>query len=217
MQSGLRSRPQVNQIDPDNPIVNTIDEQQREINQARSVAEVSPEKPLTDEYARKRQNVANALRRYLNRLGLGNRVDLVTQNVILPEGVDKQAKTEGLEDQLGREGIIEGFEQAGENGRRIIAVAMEIYDPNLTEEQLAQKIGGVLNHEIIHALRGLVRCYRQGVEHPHTGRQEQEACSLCKLAAYKSASTHITTEPSASTGPWVPIKIIARSCRRDVP
>ena len=146
---------QVNQIDPDNPIVNTIDEQQREINQARSVAEVSPEKPLTDEYARKRQNVANALRRYLNRLGLGNRVDLVTQNVILPEGVDKQAKTEGLEDQLGREGIIEGFEQAGENGRRIIAVAMEIYDPNLTEEQLAQKIGGVLNHEIIHALRGL--------------------------------------------------------------
>ena len=47
------------------------------------------------------------------------------------------------------------FEQAGENGRRIIAVAMEIYDPNLTEEQLAQKIGGVLNHEIIHALRGL--------------------------------------------------------------
>ena len=146
---------QVNQIDPENPIVNTIDEQQREINQARRVAEVSPEKPLTDEYARKRQNVANALRRYLNRLGLGNRVDLVTQNVILPEGVDKEAKMEGIEDQLGREGIIEGFEQAGENGRRIIAVAMEIYDPNLTEEQLAQKIGGVLNHEIIHALRGL--------------------------------------------------------------
>ena len=119
------------------------------------MAEVSPEKPLTDEYARKRQNVANALRRYLNRLGLGNRVDLVTQNVILPEGGDKEAKMEGIEDQLGREGIIEGFEQAGENGRRIIAVAMEIYDPNLTEEQLAQKIGGVLNHEIIHALRGL--------------------------------------------------------------
>ena len=27
---------QVNQIDPDNPIVNTIDEQQRQINQARA-------------------------------------------------------------------------------------------------------------------------------------------------------------------------------------
>ena len=30
---------------------------------------------------------------------------------------------------------------------------MEIYDPNLTDAELEAKIGSVLNHEIIHALK----------------------------------------------------------------
>jgi RNA-binding protein YhbY len=145
----------INQIDPQNPLVRSIDDAQRQSNAAREVSEAAVEQPLTDEYARKRQSVANALRRYLNTLGLGNRVDLVTQNVIMPENVDKEAKFGSLEEQLTSEGIIEGFEQAGENGRRVIALAMEIYDPNLSEQELALKLRGVMNHEMIHALRGL--------------------------------------------------------------
>lgn len=145
----------INQINPQDPIVRSIDNSQRQSNAAREVSEAVVEQPITDEYARKRQSVANALRKYLNTLGLGNRVDLVTQNVILPESVDKEAKFGSLQEELQSQGIIEGFEQAGDNGRRVIALAMEIYDPNLSEQDLALKLRGVMNHEMIHALRGL--------------------------------------------------------------
>ncbi len=145
----------INQINPQDPITRSIDNSQRQSNAAIEVSEAVVEQPITDEYARKRQSVANALRKYLNTLGLGNRVDLVTQNVILPESVDKEAKFGSLQEELQSQGIIEGFEQAGENGRRVIALAMEIYDPNLSEQELALKLRGVMNHEMIHALRGL--------------------------------------------------------------
>ncbi len=146
---------QLNEIDPENPVVNSIDTTQQEANRARQVSEAVSQEQITDEYARKRQRVANALRKYLNTIGLGDRVDLVTQNVIFPESVDSEAKFEGVEDQLRAQGVIEGFEQAGENGRRVIGIAMEIYDPKLSEEELALKLRGVMNHEMIHALRGL--------------------------------------------------------------
>ena len=146
---------QLNQLDPENPVVNSIDATQQEANRARQVSEAVSQEQMTDEYARKRQSVANALRKYLQTIGLGDRVDLVTQNVIFPESVDSEAKFDGIEDQLRAQGVIEGFEQAGENGRRVIGIAMEIYDPNLSEEELALKLRGVMNHEMIHALRGL--------------------------------------------------------------
>ena len=146
---------QLNQIDPENPVVNSIDLEQQEANRARQIGESVSEEQLTDEYALKRQRVANALRKYLHAIGLGDRVDLVTQNVIFPENVDKDDKYEGIEEQLKAKGVIEGFEEAGDNGRRVIGIAMEIYDPNLSEEELALKLRGVMNHEMIHALRGL--------------------------------------------------------------
>ena len=146
---------QLNQFDPENPVVNSIDATQQEANRARQVSEAVSQEQMTDEYARKRQSVANALRKYLQTIGLGDRVDLVTQNVIFPENADKEAKFGSLEEEVKSRGIIEGFEQAGENGRRVIGIAMEIYDPNLSEEELALKLRGVMNHEIIHALRGL--------------------------------------------------------------
>lgn len=146
---------QLNEIDPENPVVSSVDTTQQEANRARQVSEAVSEEKITDEYARKRQRVANALRKYLNTLGLGNRVDLITQNVIFPENADQEAKYGSLEEQLRAEGVIEGYEQAGDNGRRVIGIAMEIYDPNLSEEELALKLRGVMNHEMIHALRGL--------------------------------------------------------------
>ena len=139
-----RVEAQINEINPENPIVNSIDRTQQEVNRAKQVSEAVPEQQLTDEYARKRQRVANALRKYLRTLGLGDRVDLVTENVIFPEGLDQTPPM-----------VIEGYEEAGDSGRRVIGLAMEIYDPNLSEEQLAIKLRGVMNHEMIHALRGL--------------------------------------------------------------
>ena len=40
-----------------------------------------------------------------------------------------------------------------EENKPTIALAMEIYDPNLTDAELETKIGAVLNHEVIHALK----------------------------------------------------------------
>ena len=81
-------------------------------------------------------------------LGLSD-VDLVTQNVI--DYTDTRDPTTGVGDLS----IVEGTESQGENSRRVITLAMEIYDPNLSEAELEQRLASVLNHEIIHAMRGL--------------------------------------------------------------
>ena len=117
-------------------------EPQQANNQALVVQQEAMESQPTDEYKRKLNDVANRLRKYLFGLGLTD-VDLVTQNVI-----DGQAAIEKGQ-------IIEGSESNGEHGRRIISLAMEIYDPNITDAQLEQKLASVLNHEIIHSLKKL--------------------------------------------------------------
>jgi hypothetical protein len=51
--------------------------------------------------------------------------------------------------------LVEGEETKGVDGRRIITLAMEIYDPNLSDAELEQRLAGVLNHEIIHSMKAL--------------------------------------------------------------
>ena len=117
-------------------------------NQALVVQQEAEESQPTEEYKRKINTVANALRKYLFGLGLSD-VDLVTQNVI--DYTDTRDPTTGV----GDISIVEGTESQGENSRRVITLAMEIYDPNLSEAELEQRLASVLNHEIIHAMRGL--------------------------------------------------------------
>ena len=116
-------------------------------NQALVVQEEAEGAKPTEEYKRRINAVANALRKYLFGLGLKD-VDLVSQNVI---DYSETINPDGSKDI----NITEGSEQAGENARRIITLAMEIYDPNLSEAELEQRLAGVLNHEIIHAMKGL--------------------------------------------------------------
>jgi hypothetical protein len=116
-------------------------------NQALVVQQEAEESKPTDDYKRKINTVANALRKYLFGLGLSD-VDLVTQNVI-----DYSENTEA--DGSVSMSVVEGTEKAGADARRIITLAMEIYDPNLSEAELEQRLAGVLNHEIIHAMKGL--------------------------------------------------------------
>jgi hypothetical protein len=96
---------------------------------------------VTDNYGQVRQKVANRLRKYLRSLGLTD-VNLVTANVL---------EAGRLEDGT----LVEGFEEAGENGNRIIALAMEIYDPSLSDTELEARLRSVMNHEIIHSLKAL--------------------------------------------------------------
>ena len=116
-------------------------------NQALVAQREAEESQPTEEYKRKINTVANALRKYLFGLGLSD-VDLVTQNVI---EYSEKVNPDGSIDLQ----ITEGTESEGADSRRIITLAMEIYDPNLSEAELEQRLAGVLNHEIIHSLRRL--------------------------------------------------------------
>lgn len=49
---------------------------------------------------------------------------------------------------------IEGYEMVS-GGKSAIALAADIYDPNMKEQDVAKKMGEVLSHEIIHALRSM--------------------------------------------------------------
>lgn len=173
---------EINRVDPQNPIVRPVDDIQREANRAVETSEASTNQQITDEYARKRQRVANSLRKALNGLGLTNRVDLVTQNVIFPEQVANDKQYSNLAEEIKDKGVIEGTFAVNSDGKRVISLAMEIYDPNLTEQELTEKIRGVMNHELIHALRNL------GVF------TEQEWNTLSNAAANKKRVRNINGE-----------------------
>ena len=94
-----------------------------------------------DAYKLKLTSVANAIKARLNEMGLKD-VSLETESII--------QNKEGFDD-----AGIEGYFTKTPEGKRIIGLAMDIYDPNLSEEALKQKLSGVMNHEIIHALKSM--------------------------------------------------------------
>jgi hypothetical protein len=61
-----------------------------------------------------------------------------------------------LEPEAFRDGnVVEGYMDVGSDGKRMIALASDIYDPAMSKEELTSRVGEVLNHEIIHAMRSL--------------------------------------------------------------
>lgn len=108
---------------------------------AKRTADVASNSPYTEEYKLKLTSVLNALNSQLKSMGLGD-VNLLGKSII--------------KDDTGAENAsIEGYFTETKEGKRIIALAMDIYDPNLTEQQLTEKLAGVMNHEVIHALKNL--------------------------------------------------------------
>ena len=95
------------------------------------------------QYINKRDDVLRSLRKYMAKLGLAD-VDLVAENVIGTQGKDLSKK----------DFIVEG-EFNDSDGRRIISLAMSLYDRNLSNTEFEQRLQGVLNHEIIHAVKSL--------------------------------------------------------------
>ena len=109
-------------------------------NEARKAQDEASDSTPTEDYRRKLNRIANALRKNLFKMGLSD-VDLVTTNVIEPESIDTN--------------VTEGLFENNADGRRIITLAMELYDPNMTDAELEQRLAGVMNHEVIHALKSL--------------------------------------------------------------
>lgn len=113
-------------------------------NDARSAVAEAPQAMPTDEHKRNLNRIANVLRRYLANIGL-NDVTLTTSNVL----------EFGEQTEMSPAFIVEGQEEKGTDGKRIITLAMEIYDPNMPDAVLEQRLAGVLNHEIIHSMKRL--------------------------------------------------------------
>tara|TARA_R100000231_G_scaffold82483_1_gene63056 strand:- start:4527 stop:14360 length:9834 start_codon:yes stop_codon:yes gene_type:complete len=107
--------------------------------------DVADKRRLTDNYMSKRDVVMKKLSDRMKAIGLDD-VVLRQENIITgnPNESPKEAVQKGQ--------IYEGYFQT-EEGKPTIALAMEIYDPNLTDAELESKIGSVLNHEVIHAIK----------------------------------------------------------------
>ena len=114
----------------------------------KKVFDQAPKTKETPEYVLKQKRVLDALRAELNRIGL---TDVRLEGKPL---LDQVQLTEDLA--RGQDiGITEGIQEVSPDGKRIIALAMEIYDPNMTDAELEAKLASVMNHEVIHALKSL--------------------------------------------------------------
>jgi len=112
---------------------------------AKKSFDVASKKKLTDNYMNKRDVVMKKLSDRMKAIGLS---DVVLRQENILTGNPNESPAEAL--QKGQ--IYEGYFQT-EEGKPTIALAMEIYDPNLTDAELEAKVGSVLNHEVIHAIK----------------------------------------------------------------
>jgi hypothetical protein len=101
--------------------------------QTMGVAQPSSGPATAPVFDTKAQNVFGALRGRLNKLGLGN-VRLATEST------------------LGARGEASGTYNPKQ---RLIALAMGIYDPKLSEQELFDRVARVMDHEAIHALKSV--------------------------------------------------------------
>lgn len=117
-----------------------IAQEQARANEARLAAEKARRAARTPIYTGQEQNVFNALRKRLTNLGLGD-VRLTAEKILRPQDARSGSLIEGMFDV--------------EDGNRVIALSMGIFDPNLNAQQQFDALSGVMNHEVIHALRNL--------------------------------------------------------------
>jgi hypothetical protein len=107
--------------------------------EASVAAEAAARAPI---YTAKEGQLFTAFRRRLDNLGLSD-VKLVAERVIRPANAPKNALIEGM------------MEVDRRNGNRIISLALGVYDPKMTQQELFDAISAVMNHEVIHAIRSL--------------------------------------------------------------
>lgn len=99
---------------------------------------------FTPEYQAKRSQAANAMRQFISRIVPSGNVDLVAERVLAPELLMADNPE-----------LVEGYESRGSDGKRVISLAMDIYDPSMSQEEYEAKLREVIGHELIHSLRGL--------------------------------------------------------------
>jgi hypothetical protein len=104
----------------------------------RETAKKAYDSVTTSQFNQATERVRKSLQRELRRLGLGD-VALRMDNVIRPEPGT----------------LAEGVTEQTAAGKVIIALSSKIYSPDMTDAQLKAKLGEVMNHEMIHAMKTL--------------------------------------------------------------
>jgi hypothetical protein len=104
----------------------------------RETAKKAYDSVTTSQFNQATERVRKTLQRELRRLGLGD-VALRMDNVIRPEPGT----------------LAEGVTEQTAAGKVIIALSSKIYSPDMTDAQLKAKLGEVMNHEMIHAMKTL--------------------------------------------------------------
>jgi hypothetical protein len=104
----------------------------------RETAKKAYDSVTTSQFNQATERVRKALQRELRRLGLGD-VALRMDNVVRPEPGT----------------LAEGVTEQTAAGKVIIALSSKIYSPDMTDAQLKAKMGEVMNHEMIHAMKTL--------------------------------------------------------------
>jgi len=111
---------------------------------ARTVSDLAINRTKKSAYTAKEQQVFNALRKRLTRLGLRD-VALTAQ-----KSLSRTQNINGVDMNISPEGEFDP-----RDGKRIISLAMEVVDPNATAQEQFDALKGVMNHEVIHALKNL--------------------------------------------------------------
>ena len=125
---------------PSSPV--QVAPEKAEASAARSLSSRAANTTRKSSFDARRQQVFNALRQRLTRLGLPD-VKLTAEKIVAPELLqgDSPALVEGV------------FSSSDSN--KIIALSMEIVDPTKSPQEQFDVLKSVMNHEVIHALKNL--------------------------------------------------------------
>ena len=111
---------------------------------ARTVADLALNRRKSDVFTAKEQQVFNALRKRLTRLGLRD------VNLTVEKTLARTVNINGQNVHVDPEGQFDS-----RDGNRVISLAMEAVDPNATAQEQFDALKGIMNHEVIHALKNL--------------------------------------------------------------
>ena len=144
----LRDAAQARLTEPSAPV--QVSSEQYLANKAREIANRAVNTTRKDSFNAKRQQVFTALRKRLNNLNLPD-VKLTAERLVAPELLQQENPelAEGVFDFT----AANKFHNTPSN--RVISLSMEVADPSKSAQEQFDILKGVMNHEVIHALKSL--------------------------------------------------------------
>jgi len=125
---------------PSSPV--QVAPEKAEASAARSLSSRAANTTRKSSFDARRQQVFNALRQRLTRLGLPD-VNLTAEKIVAPELLQEDSPA-----------LVEGVFSSSDSNK-MIALSMEIVDPTKSPQEQFDVLKSVMNHEVIHALKNL--------------------------------------------------------------